>query len=341
MEEKINLLVAETIEKISAAQDVKSLGDIKVSVLGKNGTLTSFMRNLKDLPNEEKPKVGKFVNEARNVLEAEFEKKGNELFEKELAASLESEKIDVTIDKPSRPLGGRHPLNIVRRKVIDFFTSMGFVVTDSPEIETDYYNFEALNIPKDHPAREMQDTFYVVPGKILLRTQTSAGQIRTMEKNKPPIKMINVGKVYRSDDIDATHSPVFHQIEGLVVDEKITMCDLKGMLEKFAKFFFGEATQIRFRPSYFPFTEPSVEVDASCPHCKGKGCRVCKGTGWIEILGAGMVNRHVLEGCDIDPDKFTGFAFGIGLDRITTIVYGINDMRQEFENDVRFLKQFN
>ncbi len=341
MEEKINLLVAETIEKIAAATDGKTLGEIKVAVLGKNGALTSFMRNLKDLPAEKRPEVGKYVNEARAKLDEQFEKKGNELFEKELAAKLESEKIDITIDKPARPIGGRHPLNIVRRKVIDFFTSMGFVVTDSPEIETDYYNFEALNIPKDHPAREMQDTFYIVPGKILLRTQTSAGQIRTMEKDKPPIKMINVGKVYRSDDIDATHSPVFHQIEGLVVDKKITMCDLKGMLEKFAKFFFGEATQIRFRPSYFPFTEPSVEVDASCPHCSGRGCRVCKGTGWIEILGAGMVNRHVLEGCDIDPDKFTGFAFGIGLDRITTIVYGINDMRQEFENDVRFLKQFN
>ena len=218
---------------------------------------------------------------------------------------------------------------------------MGFIVADSPEIETDYYNFEALNIPKDHPAREMQDTFYINPEKIVLRTQTSAGQIRTMEVCKPPIKMINVGRVYRSDDIDATHSPVFHQIEGLVVDEKITMCDLKGILEKFAKAFFGDETNIRFRPSYFPFTEPSVEVDASCPHCKGKGCRVCKGTGWIEILGAGMVNRNVLKVCDIDPDKFTGFAFGVGLDRITSIIYGINDLRLEFENDVRFLKQFN
>lgn len=341
MQNKINGLVAETIEKINSAQTQKELTDIKVEVMGKNGALTSFMRNMKDLPNDQKPLVGKMVNEARVKIESVLDVKFKDISEKELQAKLDAEKIDITIDKHDRKRGGIHPINIVRRKVVDFFTSMGFIVADSPEIETDYYNFEALNIPQDHPAREMQDTFYVIPEKIVLRTQTSAGQIRTMEVDKPPIKMINVGRVYRSDDIDATHSPVFHQIEGLVVDEKITMCDLKGILEKFAKAFFGNETNIRFRPSYFPFTEPSVEVDASCPHCKGKGCRVCKGTGWIEILGAGMVNRNVLKVCDIDPDKYTGFAFGVGLDRITSIIYGINDLRLEFENDVRFLKQFN
>lgn len=341
MENKINELVQETLIKIETALSKKDILDIKVAVLGKNGTLTSFMKNLKDLAPEERPLVGKYVNEARVKIENAYNEKFEALAKKELEEKLESEKIDITIDKSSRKLGGIHPINLVKRKVVDFFTTMGFIVADSPEIETDYYNFEALNIPSDHPAREMQDTFYVIPEKIVLRTQTSAGQIRTMEKCKPPIKMINVGRVYRSDDVDATHSPVFHQIEGLVVDKNITMCDLKGILEKFAQFFFGERTQIRFRPSYFPFTEPSVEVDASCPHCKGKGCRVCKETGWIEILGAGMVNRHVLEVCDIDPDEYTGFAFGIGLDRIMTIIYGINDLRLEFENDVRFLKQFN
>ena len=341
MESKINELVQETLAKIENALSKKDILDIKVVVLGKNGTLTSFMKNLKDLSPEERPLVGKYVNEARVKIENAYNDKFEALAKKELEEKLESEKIDITIDKSSRKLGGIHPINLVKRKVVDFFTTMGFIVADSPEIETDYYNFEALNIPSDHPAREMQDTFYVIPEKIVLRTQTSAGQIRTMEKCKPPIKMINVGRVYRSDDVDATHSPVFHQIEGLVVDKNITMCDLKGILEKFAQFFFGERTQIRFRPSYFPFTEPSVEVDASCPHCKGKGCRVCKETGWIEILGAGMVNRHVLEVCDIDPDEYTGFAFGIGLDRIMTIIYGINDLRLEFENDVRFLKQFN
>ncbi len=340
MEQKIKQLTAETIAKIEQAQNGKDLMQIKVAVLGKNGELTAFLRNLKDLPNDQKPLVGKYVNEARQQLEAVFAQASSALEQKELAARLEAEKIDVTINAKTLKRGGIHPINQIRRKVVDFFTSMGFVVTDSPEIETDFYNFEALNIPKDHPAREMQDTFYVIPETIVLRTQTSAGQIRTMEKSEPPIRMINVGRVYRSDDIDATHSPVFHQIEGLVVDKNITMCDLKGMLDRFARYFFGDRTQTRFRPSYFPFTEPSVEVDASCPYCGGKGCRVCKGTGWIEILGAGMVNRNVLSVCNIDPDEYTGFAFGIGLDRITTISYGINDLRLAFENDVRFIKQF-
>ena len=340
MEDKISIIVDEAKLAINSAQSQKELNDVKVVYLGKSGKISLLMRNLKDVPNDQKPAFGKMVNDARVEVEGVFEEKFKLLYKKELQDKLNSEKIDITIDKDEQKIGNLHPLTLVRRKVEDFFASMGFIIVDSPEIETDYYNFEALNTPADHPARDMQDTFYVTD-HILLRSQTSAGQIRTMEKIKPPIKMITVGRVFRSDDIDATHSPVFHQIEGLVVDKNITMCDLKGILDAFARHFFGNNTQTRFRPSYFPFTEPSVEVDASCPHCKGKGCRVCKGTGWIEILGAGMVNRNVLINCDINPDEFTGFAFGVGLDRITTIMHGISDMRVEFENDVRFLKQFN
>ena len=340
MEDKIKIIVDEAVQAIESAQSQKDLNDVKVVYLGKSGKISLLMRDLKDIPKEQKPAFGKMVNDARVEVENIFTEKFDLLYKKELKAKLESEKIDITIDKENTKIGNLHPLTIVRRRVEDYFASMGFIIVDSPEIETDYYNFEALNTPEDHPARDMQDTFYVTD-HILLRSQTSAGQIRTMEKIKPPIKMITVGRVFRSDDIDATHSPVFHQIEGLVVDKNITMCDLKGMLDAFAKHFFGNSTQTRFRPSYFPFTEPSVEVDASCPHCHGKGCRVCKGTGWIEILGAGMVNRNVLTNCKIDPDEFTGFAFGVGLDRITTIMHGISDMRVEFENDVRFLKQFN
>lgn len=336
---KINTIVDEAEQKISVSDDRKALNDLRVTLLGKSGKLTELMKSMRDIPAADRPAFGKMVNDARVRIEKFLGEKLEALHKKELEIRLNAEKIDISIDKETET-GNLHPLSQIRRKVEDFFISMGFIEIDGPEIETDYYNFEALNTPADHPARDMQDTFYITD-RILLRSQTSAGQIRTMENNKPPIKMITVGRVYRSDDIDATHSPVFHQIEGLVVDEHITMCDLKGMLDEFAKYFFGSNTKTRFRPSYFPFTEPSVEVDASCPYCHGKGCRVCKGTGWIEILGAGMVNRNVLKNCDVDPDKYTGFAFGIGLDRITTIIYGINDMRLEFENDVRFLKQFN
>ena len=339
MENKIKSIIDSAKNEIASAETQKDLNDIKVAYLGKSGTVSLLMRELKNVSNDQKPAFGKMVNEARVVVESAIEEKLAVLYKKEMEKKLMEETIDITIDGENQFVGNLHPLTQVRRKVEDFFSSMGFMIVDSPEIETDYYNFEALNTPADHPARDMQDTFYVTD-HILLRSQTSAGQIRTMEKIKPPIKMITVGRVYRSDDIDATHSPVFHQIEGLVVDKNITMCDLKGMLDAFARHFFGNNTETRFRPSYFPFTEPSVEVDASCPHCHGKGCRVCKGTGWIEILGAGMVNRNVLKNCDIDPDEFTGFAFGVGLDRITTIMHGISDMRVEFENDVRFLKQF-
>lgn len=338
MEEKIQAIVAECLTGIKSAATIKELTDCKVRFLGKNGTLTGLMRNLKDLSEQERPAVGKLVNAARVQLEEKFDARFKALKEEELGRVLQSEKIDITITPHIREVGSRHPLNAVRRRIERFFIAMGFSVYDGPEIETDYYNFEALNIPADHPAREMQDSFFVTPN-ILLRSQTSAGQIRTMEKVKPPIKMISPGRTYRSDDLDATHSPMFHQIEGLVVDKGITMCDLKGILEMFAQHFFGSETKIRFRPSYFPFTEPSVEVDVTCHNCHGEGCRVCKGTGWIEVLGAGMVNRKVLSGCGIDPDEYTGFAFGMGLDRVAIIMSGL-DFKAIFENDVRFLKQF-
>lgn len=339
MEESVKALTQNTLAAIAAAQSVSALEEVRVKVLGKNGELTALLKSMKDIPPERRPEAGKIVNVARAELEQAIAAKSAALKNAELDRKLREEKIDITIEGAAPQIGGLHPISIMRQRIEDFFSSLGFVVADSPEIETDYYNFEALNIPADHPAREMQDTFYVAPG-ILLRSQTSAGQIRMMEKVKPPIKMISPGRVFRSDEVDATHSPVFHQVEGLVVDKGITMCDLKGILDLFARTFFHADTKTRFRPSYFPFTEPSVEVDVTCSRCGGKGCRVCKGTGWIEILGAGLVNRNVLSGCGIDPDEYTGLAFGVGLDRITNIIYGINDLRTMFENDVRFLAQF-
>ena len=289
---------------------------------------------------EERPVIGQMANEVRQTLEDAVARRQEELKAKELDRRLASEKLDITMPGKTRAEGGLHPLSIVQEDLIDIFRSMGFDVVDGPEIETDYYCFEALNVPKDHPARDMQDTFYLGEN-LLLRTQTSAAQIRTMEGRKPPIRIVCPGRVYRADDLDATHSPIFHQMEGLVVDKGITMCDLKGCLEQFVHEIYGPETKVRFRPSFFPFTEPSVEVDVSCSACGGKGCRVCKGAGWIEILGAGMVHPRVLKGCGIDPDVYTGFAFGIGLDRLTTTRYKISDIRLLFENDQRFLEQFN
>lgn len=340
MEENIKQLTDTTLANIAACDTGAQLNDIRIGILGKSGALTALLKSMKDIPPEKRPEVGKIVNVARERLEAAIADRQAVIEQQELDRRLQAEKIDISIDVPTSCAGGYHPLTLIRNRIVDFFSSLSFVVDEGPEIETDYYNFEALNIPADHPAREMQDTFFVTD-KFLLRSQTSAGQIRMMEKVKPPIKMISPGRVFRADEADATHSPVFHQVEGLVVDKGITMCDLKGILDLFAKKFFNENTQTRFRPSYFPFTEPSVEVDASCSQCGGKGCRVCKGTGWIEILGAGMVNRNVLKNCDIDPDIYTGYAFGVGLDRITNIIYGINNLRTVYENDIRFLKQFN
>ena len=288
---------------------------------------------------EERPAMGQLANTVRSDIEAKIAEKSAAIKKIEQAKKLEKETIDVTLPGKKSEKGGLHPLNTVLKDMINIFQSMGFDVVDGPEVETEYYNFEALNVPADHPARDMQDTFYVGDG-LILRSQTSATQIRTMENRKPPIRMICPGRVYRADDVDATHSPVFHQIEGLVVDKGITMCDLKGTLEQFAKEIYGSDTKVKFRPSFFPFTEPSVEVDVSCSECGGKGCRVCKGSGWIEILGAGMVHPRVLERCGIDPEEYSGFAFGIGLDRLTTTRYKISDIRLLFENDVRFLSQF-
>ncbi len=335
---KLDELRADALDKLRRADSEKALSELKTLLFGKAGALTALMRTLKDIPPEQKPQAGKLINDVRVELIELCNAQEKVLHKKAIDAALNAESADLTIDKPIRSVGAIHPLNQIRKRLTDYFVGNGYIVYDSPEVETDYYNFQALNIPPDHPARDMQDTFFINDG-ILLRTQTSGGQVRLMEQYKPPLKMICPGRVFRNDD-DSTHSPVFHQMEGLVVDKNVTLCDLKGTLEGFAKFIFGEDTVIRFRPSYFPFTEPSVEVDVSCFNCHGSGCRVCKNTGWVEILGAGMVNRKVLENCGIDPDEYHGFAFGMGLDRITMIQCGINDIKQLWENDVRFLRMF-
>ncbi|HHV51525.1 MAG TPA: phenylalanine--tRNA ligase subunit alpha [Clostridiales bacterium] len=339
MKEKLEQLRAEVLERLEGIKDKKELDELKIKIMGKKGQLTEILRGMGSLPAEERPKVGQLVNQLRQELEERFEKAEAVMEENLKKARFALETVDVTMPGKKKRVGGLHPLNSVLESIIDIFVSMGFDVVDGPEVETDYYNFEALNVPSDHPARDTQDTFYLTE-KFLLRTQTSAAQIRTMEKRKPPIRIISPGRVYRADEVDATHSPVFHQVEGLVVDKGITMCDLKGVLEQFAHEIYGPETKVRFRPSFFPFTEPSVEVDVTCGECGGKGCRVCKGAGWIEILGAGMVHPNVLSVCGIDPEIYTGFAFGIGLDRLTTTRHKISDIRLLFENDLRFLEQF-
>ena len=336
--ENLKEILTEYTEKIDAVISERELAEVKATLFGKSGAITELMKNLKNVPPEQKPQVGKQINDLRVALNTLCDGKEKDLHRLAIERSINEEAIDLSIDGNFKRIGTLHPVNQIKNKLVDYFVGNGYIVYDSPEIETDYYNFQALNIPLDHPARDMQDTFFVSDG-ILLRSQTSSGQIRLMEKHKPPLKMICPGRVFRADD-DSTHSPVFHQMEGLVIDKNVTLCDLKGTLEGFAKFISGTQTEIRFRPSYFPFTEPSVEVDVSCFNCHGKGCRVCKNTGWIEILGAGMVNRRVLENCGIDPDEYRGFAFGMGLDRITMILCAINDIKLLWENDVRFLKQF-
>ena len=320
-------------------QSTKELNDLRAKYLGKNGEVTALLRGMKDIPVEQKAAFGKMVNDLKVEITEMFAEKEIELKNKEMMAKFDSEAIDITL--PGKmPLGGSlHPLNIVKNKIFDAFCGMGFEVFEGPEIDTDYYCFQALNIPKDHPARDMQDTFYITDN-ILLRPHTSPGQVRTMENKKPPIKILSPGRVYRADD-DASHSPMFHQIEGLVVDKGVSLCDLQGLLDEFVKIMFDEQTKTRFRPSYFPFTEPSVEVDVTCCKCHGKGCSLCKGTGWIEILGAGIVNKKVLEMSGIDSNEYSGLAFGLGIERITMIKYGISDIRTLFENNVKFLKQFN
>ena len=329
----------EALEEIENAVQPRILEELKVKYIGKKGKLTELSRAMGSLSPEERPAFGQKLNNLRKQLEEAFEKKEKEIKDRLLSERLESERIDVTIPAPAAQTGSLHPLSIVRNELIEIFVRMGFDVAEGPEVETDYYNFQALNIPQDHPARDMQDTFYVTDS-LLLRSQTSAMQIRTMEKQKPPIRIICPGRVSRADEADATHSPIFHQMEGLVVDKGITMCDLKSTLDVFAREVYGSDAKTKLRPSYFPFTEPSVEVDVTCSECSGKGCRVCKGSGWVEILGAGMVNPKVLAGCGIDPAVYSGFAFGMGIDRIALTRYKISDMRIMFENDVRFLEQF-
>lgn len=338
MQNKLNEIREKAISQISAATNLDALNEVRNTVLGKKGELTLVLRGMKDVAPEDRPKVGQWVNEARDAIEATLESQLKKLEKEALKLRYESEKIDVTMPEEVLTQGSLHPITLVKNELVDIFGSMGFFVYEGTEIETDYYNFTALNTPDDHPARDMQDTFYLTP-EFLLRTQTSAGQVHVMESKKPPIKVISPGKVFRSDD-DATHSPMFSQMEGLVVDKGISLCDLKGMLDEFVKKIFGsDNIKTRLRPSYFPFTEPSVEVDVSCFQCGGCGCKLCKGTGWIEVLGAGVVNNKVLEGCGIDTNEYSGFAFGIGLERIAMLKYGINNIKMLFESDMRVLKQ--
>lgn len=339
MKEQINAILLESKNQVANSQNEADIEAVRVKYLGKKGELTAVLKQMGSLSPEERPKMGALVNEAKQELETLIAGKKSELKAAEQEKKLAEETIDITLPAKEIKPGKLHPLNTVLDDMINIFQSMGFDVVDGPEVETDHYNFECLNVPADHPARDMQDTFYLAEN-LLLRTQTSAAQIRTMETRKPPIRVICPGRVFRADEVDATHSPVFHQIEGLVVDKGVTMCDLKGVLEEFAHEIYGSDTKVKFRPSFFPFTEPSVEVDVTCSECGGKGCRVCKGSGWIEILGAGMVHPNVLKSCGIDPEEYSGFAFGIGLDRLTTTRYKISDIRLLFENDKRFLDQF-
>ena len=339
MKEQLEKIKEEALKQIAASDALEKLNDIRVSYLGKKGQLTSLLKGMKDVSPEERPKVGQMVNDARALIEGRLEEAKTALAQKAREEQLKKEVIDVTLPAKRQEEGHRHPNTIALEEVERIFIGMGYEVMEGPEVEYDEYNFEKLNIPKGHPARDEQDTFYV-NDSILLRSQTSPVQVRTMEQGKLPIRMIAPGRVFRSDEVDATHSPSFHQIEGLVVDKGITFADLKGTLEEFAKEMFGTETKVKFRPHHFPFTEPSAEVDVSCFKCGGKGCRFCKGSGWIEILGCGMVHPHVLEMCNIDPDEYSGFAFGVGLERIALLKYEIDDMRLLYENDIRFLKQF-
>ncbi len=339
MKQQLENIESEAIKETSSCDSIKGLDDLRVKFLGKKGELTAILKQMGKLSAEERPVIGQLANKIRQDIENVITEKMNELKEKEQAAKIAAESIDITLPGKPQSLGKLHPLSIVENEIKEIFMGMGFSVADGPEVEYDYYNFEALNLPPDHPARDTQDTFYITDN-ILLRTQTSSVQVHVMENQKPPIRIISPGRVYRSDAVDATHSPIFHQIEGLVVDKGITMADLKGTLETLMKKLYGDDCKIRLRPHHFPFTEPSCEVDISCYMCGGKGCSVCKGEGYIELLGAGMVHPKVLAGCGIDTEIYSGFAFGLGLERMVTARYDISDMRLLYENDLRFLEQF-
>ena len=339
LSEQIQAIVAEAEQAVSAVSTTQELEQQRVHLLGKKGVLTALLRSMGQMSPEERPRAGQMINDARQTITGLLERAESELAEKELQQQLANETLDVTEPRELLRVGVPHPCTMVLNEVLDCFIGMGFEVVEGPQVELDHYNFELLNIPKNHPARDAQDTFYI-DENIVLRTHTSPVQARTMLTRKPPIRIICPGRVFRADEVDATHSPVFHQIEGLLIDRDVTMGDLRGTLAAFGKRLYGEDTQLRFRPSFFPFTEPSAEVDLTCFNCHGKGCRVCKGTGWIEVLGCGMVNPHVLDMCGIDSKAYTGFAFGIGLERIAMLRYGIPDMRLLYEGDVRFLRQF-
>ncbi len=337
--EQLDKIREEALKQISSTDGLDKLNEIRVNVLGKKGELTSILKSMKDVAPEDRPKVGQLVNETREAIEKVLDETKNKLETAARDAKLKAEVIDVTLPAKKNKVGHKHPNTIALEEMEKIFTGMGYEVVEGPEVEKDYYNFEALNIPADHPAKDEQDTFYI-NGDLLLRTQTSSTQVHEMEKGRIPIKMIAPGRVFRADEVDATHSPSFHQVEGLVIDKDITFADLKGTLAEFAKQLFGPETKTKFRPHHFPFTEPSAEMDVSCFKCGGKGCRFCKGEGWIEILGCGMVHPHVLEMSGIDPNEYTGFAFGVGLERIALLKYEIDDMRLLYENDIRFLNQF-
>jgi phenylalanyl-tRNA synthetase alpha chain len=339
MKQQLEKIRENAIRELNEAKGQQIIENLRIKYLGKKGELTSILKQMGSLSAEERPKIGQLANEIREFIEVDLVKRASELKEEETAKRLEREKIDVTLPGKHHELGAKHPLSIELDAIKEIFVGMGFDIVSGPEVEYDYYNFEALNIPKDHPARDTQDTFYI-NDNILLRTQTSPVQVRVMEKQQPPIRIISPGRVYRSDAMDATHSPLFHQIEGLVVDKGITFADLKGTLETFVKRMYGEDSVVRFRPHHFPFTEPSAEVGVQCFNCHGEGCRLCKGEGWIEILGCGMVHPKVLSNCGIDPEIYSGFALGMGLERVVMRKYNIDDLRLFYENDVRFLKQF-
>ena len=341
MREQLEAIRQKALSGIQMATDLKNLEAIRVEMLGKKGELTAILKGMKELSEEERPKMGQLVNEVRQVMEDQLEQRRKELADRALNLKLAVEKIDVTLPARLPELGHRHPMKTVLEDIKNIFIGMGYSIAEGPEIENSYYNFDALNIPEEHPAKDEQDTLYFNPN-LMLRTATSPVQVRVMEKTQPPIRIIAPGRVYRSDEVDATHSPIFHQIEGLVVDKNVTMGDLKGALEVFIKNLYGDQVQVKFRPHFFPFTEPSAEVDVSCVICGGHDaeCKVCKGTGWIEILGCGMVHPNVLRMSGIDPEVYSGFAFGMGLERITMLRYGINDIRLFYENDKRFLEQF-
>ncbi|MGL5416890.1 MAG: phenylalanine--tRNA ligase subunit alpha [Clostridium sp.] len=339
MQEQLKNIKELALEQIRNAKTSNELEEIRVKYLGKKGELTTILRGMKDVSPEERPLVGKMVNEVKFEIEESLEENLKEIKNKEKNEKLANEIIDISLPGKKAKVGKRHPLDLTLENMKNIFVSMGFTIEEGPEIEFDKYNFEALNIPKDHPARSEQDTFYI-NDNLVLRTQTSPVQVRTMEKQSLPIKMISPGKVYRSDDVDATHSPIFYQMEGLVIDKGVTFADLKGTLELFAKKMFGNNVKTKFRPHHFPFTEPSAEMDATCFVCGGEGCKVCKGSGWIEILGCGMVHPEVLRNCNIDPEVYSGFAFGFGVDRMVMLKYGIDDIRLLYESDMRFLDQF-